>query len=267
MDRHDTAYCLWEASLKLLGSAAIVAYAERGEPAPELRERLENLARPALGHWWEFVRVLLPPLADASDAGFSSARDLVLGRGRDDLPRATGLDAALREELDGAGGARATVRLSELFDRLVRYRNREIGHGALGQRAPGFYDRVGRALLLGVAEVLGRLDVLAGRRLIAVTDVRRQPSGEDVPLAVEIWAVPRSILTRRCDRFQSLASGQRPPGLVRGGATTGSPSLVESCAQRAASPRYDSELQSAPDMAVWATNPVEQPYWVRKRRT
>ena len=69
------------------------------------------------------------------------------------------------------------MRLTELFDRLVRYRNREIGHGAPGQRAPGFYDRMGRALLLGVAEVLGRLDVLAGRRLIAVADVRRQPSG------------------------------------------------------------------------------------------
>ena len=70
LDRHNAAYCLWEAALKLLGSAAIVAYAERGEPAPELRERLENLARPALGHWWEFVRLLLPPLADAGDAGF-----------------------------------------------------------------------------------------------------------------------------------------------------------------------------------------------------
>src|SRR3954447_6035001 len=63
-DRHDTAYCLWEAALKLLGSVAIVAYAEQahahahGEPAEALRQRLENLARPALGHWWEFVRLL-----------------------------------------------------------------------------------------------------------------------------------------------------------------------------------------------------------------
>ena len=114
-----------------------MAYAERGEPALELRERLENLRRPALGHWWEFVRLLVPLLADDGDAEFSMARDLVLGRGRDDLPRAAGLDAALREVLDGAGGTRATIRLSELFDRLVRYRNREIGHGAPGQRRPG----------------------------------------------------------------------------------------------------------------------------------
>src|SRR5262245_37616124 len=92
LDRHNAAYCLWEAALKLLGSAAVASYADCGEPAPELSERLRNLARPALGHWWEFVRLLLPPLAESGDKGFSRARDLILGRARDDLPRATGLD-------------------------------------------------------------------------------------------------------------------------------------------------------------------------------
>src|SRR3954451_20980181 len=49
LDRHNAAYCLWEAALKLLGAAAVVAYAERGEAghAPEMVERLQNLARPA----------------------------------------------------------------------------------------------------------------------------------------------------------------------------------------------------------------------------
>src|SRR4051794_328819 len=79
-DRHDTAYCLWEAALKLLGAAAVVACAERGEPAPEIAERLQNLARPALGHWWEFVRLLVPVLAESGDDGFRAARDLLLGR-------------------------------------------------------------------------------------------------------------------------------------------------------------------------------------------
>jgi WD40 repeat protein/serine/threonine protein kinase/tetratricopeptide (TPR) repeat protein len=191
-DRHDTAYCLWEAALKLLGATAVVAYAEHGAPAPELAERLRNLARPALGHWWEFVRLLVPVLADAGDAGFAAARELVLGRARDDLPRAAGLDAALREALDAAPGARVTVRLAELFDRLVRYRNREIGHGAAGQRPAEFYDRMGRALRLGVPELLGRLDVLAGRRLVAVTDIRPQTSGA--------WLVERHELVGEMPR-------------------------------------------------------------------
>ena len=90
LERHNAAYCLWEASLKLLGATAIVAYAECGEPAPELAQRLQNLARPTLGHWWEFVRLLVPVLADSGDEGFRAIRDLVLGRQRDDLPAPPG---------------------------------------------------------------------------------------------------------------------------------------------------------------------------------
>src|SRR4051794_31450730 len=112
-DRHDTAYCLWEAALKLLGATAVVAYAERGEPAPELAERLQNLARPALGHWWEFVRRLLPVLADAGDGGFGHARDHVLGRARTDLPRIAGLDAEPGQVIHSKSpGARNMVGIS-----------------------------------------------------------------------------------------------------------------------------------------------------------
>ncbi len=198
LDRHLTAYYLWEATLKLLASAAVVEYAERRFHEPELAECRQNLARPAVGHWWEFVRRLLPVLGDAGDGHFGAARELVLGRARDDLPRTAGLDAALTEALEGSGGARATVRLTELFDRLVRYRNREVGHGAAGQRPVEFYDRMGRALLAGLAELLGRLDVLAGRRLLYVPEVRRHASGQ--------WLVERYELVGETGRrIESLA--------------------------------------------------------------
>ncbi len=177
LDLHQAAYFLWEAALKLLGSVAVVAYAERADPDPELADRLKNLARPALGHWWEFVRRLLPVLADGGDPGFAAARDLVLGRRRDDLPRAADLDALLEELTTGRQAPRAVVRLSELFDRLVNYRNRVPGHGAVGMHPPSHYQRYGAALRAGAAEVLARLDALAGRRLVYVPDVRRQASG------------------------------------------------------------------------------------------
>ncbi len=187
LDLHQAAYFLWEASLKLLASGAIVVYAERPDPAPQITEKLTNLARPALGHWWELVRLLVPALADVGEPGYVAVREQFAGKARADLPRAAGLDGALREALDSAGGARATVRLPDLFERLVRYRNRELGHGAPGQRPDEFYERVGRALLAGVSEVLGRLDVLAGRRLIHVSDVRRETGGN--------WMVERDDLT------------------------------------------------------------------------
>jgi serine/threonine protein kinase len=196
LDRHLTAFYLWEAALKLLASVAVVEYAERPEHDPQLAERLQNLARPALGHWWEFVRRLVPVLADQGDEPFQKVRDLVLGRSRDDLPRAAGLDAALREALEGKGGARATVRLTELFDRLVQYRNKGLGHGAFGQRPAEFYDQMGGAILAGTAEVLGRLDVLAGRRLLYIAEVR-QSAG--------VWLALRyELLGESARRIESL---------------------------------------------------------------
>src|SRR5262249_38967045 len=95
LDPHQAAYYLWEASLKLLGSVAVIEYAELKDHDPKLIEMLRNLARPVVGHWWEFVRRLVPPLADAGDEGFIRVRALLLGRIRDDLPRAAGLDAAI----------------------------------------------------------------------------------------------------------------------------------------------------------------------------
>src|SRR5947209_13877853 len=70
LERHLTAFYLWEAGLKLLASVAVVEYAQRGESDPQLAGRLQNLARPSLGHWWEFVRLLVPVLAERGDAGF-----------------------------------------------------------------------------------------------------------------------------------------------------------------------------------------------------
>jgi hypothetical protein len=45
LERHLTAFYLWEAALKLLASTAIVEYAARGSHDPQLDERLTNLGR------------------------------------------------------------------------------------------------------------------------------------------------------------------------------------------------------------------------------
>ena len=62
LKRHLAAFDLWEASLLLLASTAIVEYAERADPDPQIVEKLKNLARPHLGQWWELVRLLVPAL-------------------------------------------------------------------------------------------------------------------------------------------------------------------------------------------------------------
>jgi WD40 repeat protein/serine/threonine protein kinase len=211
LERHQTAFYLWEAALKLLGSVCVVEYAALPTHAPELAECLQNLARPALGHWWEFVRRLIPVLADQAVPGFAPLRDLLLGKRRDDLPRAAGLNAALRQVLEGTSGARAAVYPAELFDRLVRYRNREIGHGAAGMASGEVYERLGQALLAGTAELLRRLDVLAGRRLVYVSEVREVRGSWKVERLELAGEAPRRLepLEQAREQAAGLPSGER----------------------------------------------------------
>jgi hypothetical protein len=196
LERHQAAFYLWEAGLKLLGSACVVAYAKLASHDPELAEELHNLARPSLGHWWGFARRLAPVLADGNVAGFGPVRDLLLGKPRTDMPRTTGLDAALIEALDDKRASKSSVYIAELFDKLVRYRNREFGHGAAGQHSQDFYERTGRSLLLGVSELLAKLDVLVGRQLVFIAEVR-QAHGN--------WLVPRyELIGETAHRLESL---------------------------------------------------------------
>ncbi len=80
--------------------------------------------------------------------------------------------------MGSTSSARSRVQVGELFDRLVQYRNRELGHGAAGRRPEDFYARMGRTMLAGVSELLQQLDVLAGRRLVYIEEVRLQKSGD-----------------------------------------------------------------------------------------
>ncbi len=190
-ERHHAAYYLWEAALKLLGSCAVGCYLASGRtPGPELASSLQNLARPSLGHWWDIVQRLTKELA-GDDEGFAKVGAL-LCKTRDDLPRVAGLDAALLRLLEGRAGSRATVQLTELFTRLLRYRNSEYGHGAVGQRQTSHYDDLGRALLAGVPQLLEKLDVLAGRTLVYLADVRRLAGGS--------WLVERYELRGEAPR-------------------------------------------------------------------
>ena len=90
LDRHNAAYCLWEAALKLLGSVAIVAYAERGATAPELARAARRTSR---GRPW-------------ATGGSSSGCSLpVAGRGR-----RRGLPRRLRELRAGPPARRPAPR-------------------------------------------------------------------------------------------------------------------------------------------------------------
>src|SRR5262249_29255587 len=105
---------------------------------------------------------------------------------RSDRPRLAGLDACLRKVPADKKGGQSTVKVPDLLDRLVELRNKDTGHGAVLMRNAEFYERTGPALLAGALELLGQCDVLAGRRLTFLDDVRRLGSGD--------WLVEWSLL-------------------------------------------------------------------------
>ena len=206
LDRHQAAYYLWEAALKLLASVAVVEYAELGDHDPKLVEMLENLARPTVGHWWEFVRRLVPrpgrlraTKASPRFANWSSAASATT------CPAPPGSTRPSLEHLAGQGvgpGDGAADRALRPPGRIPQPGDSATAPPASAQGA--FYDRMARALFGGVAEILGRLDVLAGRRLIYVGDVRRQSVGRLAGRALRA--------DRRVGAADRIAPGGRRPG-------------------------------------------------------
>ena len=197
--RHLVAYHLWDAGIRLLGAVAVGVYAERGlAPDAQLAEYLTNLARPISRHWWEFLVRLAPLLAGAGETGFRAVHDLLSVPAHNDFPRAAALDAALRETLGEPGNFRDSVCLTELIGRLIRYGEEVIGGTSAKHQSASFDESMGKALLEGFREVLSRLDVLAGHRLLYLADIRPQPTGD--------WLVERAeLMGEVVRRIESLA--------------------------------------------------------------
>jgi serine/threonine protein kinase/formylglycine-generating enzyme required for sulfatase activity len=158
---------------------AIVEYASRGEHKPGLAERLKTLARPTLGHWWEFARELVPVLTAQGDQGFSAVRD-VLDQRLEGLPYTAGLITTLMTTFALEQKDR---KVRDVFDLIVHVRNKAIGHGSLVGREDAVYEKLADALQAGAEELFKRLDLLAGRRLVFVSEVRHAGG--------QVWSVKR----------------------------------------------------------------------------
>jgi hypothetical protein len=196
LERHAYAVYLWEAALQLLGSVAVIEYLARGEPDASVQEQLAQLARPSLGRWANPILQLIPLLAEG-DPHFGSIHRLLHGGVQHGLPKVQALVAAIREE---EGQPTSQVGLPRLFDEVVAYRNRELGHGLTRQRPNEFYVRMGSALLEAATEVFGQLDVLAGRWLVYLARLGGTPTGPERFQLVGEVPVPLGFRSRPwCD--------------------------------------------------------------------
>ena len=76
LERHQAAYFLFEAGLKLLAVSAVASYAAGPVNDPKVAEQLASLTRPSLGEWRKYVRLLVPLLA-GSDPNFAAIKQLL----------------------------------------------------------------------------------------------------------------------------------------------------------------------------------------------
>jgi tRNA A-37 threonylcarbamoyl transferase component Bud32 len=158
VERHQHAFFLAEATLKLAAALRVGLWIDRGlEPKSETARRLEGLASPSLGRWCELLREVsralttLPGLADSPVAA-SHAR-LVDKTGAPPAVVAFAR-AAVEHDVVTADAIREPLRhgLLGFFELLVAYRNNVLGHGA--QRDAAFYARFADLMLDATCAVL-----------------------------------------------------------------------------------------------------------------
>lgn len=180
-ERHNNAYFLAEAMLKLSAAARIGVWLDRALVAgSEVAQGLEALSLPSTGHWLSFLRDVDVSLAERRDAAL-----LPLGNTLGRLGRACEWPAV--EELAAAAEdtgvvsrevrSKARTGLLGFFGLVVAYRNAVVGHG--GQRLASFYERMAPLWLAALTAVLSEEAFLGGMAL-AVPHTRLSGDGRPV---------------------------------------------------------------------------------------
>jgi tetratricopeptide (TPR) repeat protein/serine/threonine protein kinase len=179
--RHDNAFYLFEALVKLAATPAVACYlheCEQGQPRdPALDRLLAQLALPSLGQWLAIFRALARHFGQRADAASHPLGHVwgQLDEQRRDRPAVLDLYRRIKNGPDGAPAGDASCSLLQLFEALVQYRNGVFGHG--GPRFEPFYEKdLGPLLFPAATEVLaeGAFEPLGPRdsRLVYLVEQR-----------------------------------------------------------------------------------------------
>ena len=188
-ERHDNAFYLFEALVKLAASTATAYYLEEVsiEPSsrvPMLDRMLAQLALPSLGQWLGILREVTRHFASRVDTPSHPWGKLVwdgLSATRKDLPGMLALHQRIKNGPDGDLATDQTCSLLGVLEGLVQYRNSVFGHGA--GRMESFYEsEMGPLLFPAINEVLaeGRFSILGptAARLVYITELRLLENGQ-----------------------------------------------------------------------------------------
>jgi serine/threonine protein kinase len=177
IERHNNAYYLAEATLKLAASLRIGVWLEHAlDTANPLARSLEALALPSAGHWLSLLRDADGELAKRPDAALLPVGDIYgrVGKANEGPARAALAKAALEEGILTDEVVRAVKKEGVIgfFGFIVAYRNTVIGHGA--QRTRAFYDAFDPLWIAALAELLALPELFGDAKL---AHARQQEDG------------------------------------------------------------------------------------------
>lgn len=179
--RHDNAYYLFEALVKLMAAPLVAGYLHEvrhgGKRVDVLDWRLQQLALPSLGQWVGIVRDLAKHFGTRAEISSHPLEHLwgQLTRPHRDKPGLLGLYQRIKHGADGDRAGDRSCSILQVLEALVPYRNGVFGHGAV--RFESFYTQdMGPLLFPALNEILADA-VLGpigppGSRLIYLHEVR-----------------------------------------------------------------------------------------------
>jgi hypothetical protein len=127
--RHDNAFYLLEATIKLASVPAVACYLDElrteGRRVPELDRLLLKLALPSLGQWVEILRELIKYFGQRADAACHPVGHVwsQLSDKRRDRPGLLALFRRIKNGPDGQPTGAESCSILEILEALVQYRN------------------------------------------------------------------------------------------------------------------------------------------------
>jgi WD40 repeat protein/serine/threonine protein kinase len=179
--RHDNAFYLFEATIKLAATPMVAAYLheiEHGQPRSAALDRLlAQLSLPSLGQWVAILRELARHFGTRPDAAAHPMGHLwqQLSTVRRNKPALLALFCRIKGGPDGQPAGDQSCSILQVLEALVQYRNSVFGHGA--SRADAFYEQeMGPQLFPAADELLeeGIFDPIGpgASRLVCLTQLR-----------------------------------------------------------------------------------------------
>ncbi len=169
---HDQILRLFEVILKYLATIVISQYIQDEGRDNRVNRALRGLTRPSLGQWNGFVREVLRyyDRSGQKDRLLIPEMYEVYFQKSKDRPALSGAYNTIQNFLeDRSDSQKTSISVREFCDRMITYRNKTTGHGAV---TIDHCRLMNEPLLIALEEMLIALSFLEEHRLVYVEDVR-----------------------------------------------------------------------------------------------